>query len=60
MLKELKLIEQYRDMNSRINILDDHISCDMLIIINDFLDMIKEKQLIHLIFMHVKELLDVD
>jgi len=45
MIEEQKLIEQFRNLNLGVKFHVDHISCSKLIITNDFLGMIKEKQL---------------
>jgi len=45
MIEEQKLIEQFRNLNLGIQFHVNHISCSKLTITNDFLGMIKEKQL---------------
>jgi len=45
MIEEQKLIEQFRDLNLGVKFHVDDISCSKLTITNDFLGMIKEKQL---------------
>ena len=45
MIEEQKLIEQFRNLNLVVQFHVNHISCSKLTITNDFLGMIKEKQL---------------
>jgi len=45
MIEEQKLIEQFRDLNLGVKFHVNHISCSKLTITNDFLGIIKEKQL---------------
>jgi len=45
MIKEQKLIEQFRDLNLEVKFHIDHISCGGLTITNEFFGRIKEKQL---------------
>jgi len=45
MIEEQKLIEQFRNLNLGVQFHVNHISCSKLTITNDFLGMIKEKQL---------------
>ena len=44
MIKELKLIEQLRDMNLGLHTRVDHIRCSMLRITNEFLDEVRVEQ----------------
>jgi len=45
MIEEQKLIEQFKDLNLGVKFHINHISCSKLTITNDFLGIIKEKQL---------------
>jgi len=56
-IKEEKLIEQFRDLNLGVKFHINYISCSKLTITNDFIKMIKEKQLEDPSVKHTVELL---
>jgi len=43
MIKEHKLIEDFRNLNLEVSILSNFISCNALVITNEFLKRVKEK-----------------
>jgi len=45
MIREHKLIEDFRNLNLEVSISSNFISCNALVITNEFLKMVKEKQL---------------
>ena len=45
MMKEQELIEYFRNLNLEVSISSNFISCNVLVITNEFLKMVKEKQL---------------
>ena len=43
MIKELELVEKFRDLNLCVELAHDHISCGMMTITNDFIEVVKDK-----------------
>jgi len=56
-MKELKLIEVFRDLNLDVGLHADHISCGKLAMTNDFLGMVKENQFVDSRLRRIIELL---
>jgi len=60
MIRELALIEDFRSMNLEVSMSSNCISCNTLVIINEFLEKVKEKQLEDLKLKNFMGLLNTD
>ncbi|XP_020208256.1 uncharacterized protein LOC109793202 [Cajanus cajan] len=57
MIKEMELVEKFRDMNLNILVAPDFISCGMTTITSNFLEMVKQKQVQDVGLNKIRELL---
>jgi len=60
MIKELKLIEDFRNLNLEVYISSNCISCNTLVITNEFLEKVKKKRFEDLKLKSILSLLDID
>jgi len=60
MIKEQELIEDFRNLNFEVSISLNFISCNVLVITNEFLKRMKEKQLEDLKLKNILSLLGID
>jgi len=60
MIKEVELLEQFRDMKLQVELRSEFIRCSTLTISSDFLDSIKERQLLDTSLNRVREQLGSD
>jgi len=60
MIKDSKLINHFKDLNLRVEFHANHISCVKLDITNDYVGMIKEKQLVDPRLKRIVQLLDTN
>jgi len=60
MIKEVELLEQFRDMKLQVELGSESIMCSTLTISNDFLDSVRERQLLDASLNRVREQLGTD
>jgi len=60
MIRELALIEDFRSMNLEVSMSSNCISCNIFVIINEFLEKMKEKQLEDSKLKNIMSLLNTD
>jgi len=60
MIKEMELLERFRDMKLQVELVSEFIRCSTLTISSDFLDLVKERQLADVNLAGVREQLGSD
>ena len=60
MIKELELLERFKDMKLQVELVSEFIRCSALAISSDFLNLVNEKQLVDANLKGVRELLGSD